>query len=467
MFLIISIIFGILIAIVTPPFQGPDEYNHFFRAYAVSEGKIIPKKINESSVKNYYSNFLGTNEEASDFVVGTYLPEDIIEVAKNVSSDIPGKASNKQNVSELLKYLNYTSDSKNKIFTSYPNTALYSPIPYLPSALGILISKILGLSVLKTFYVARIFNLISYLLLIYYAIKITPVMKFPLYLLALMPTSLFLAAVVSADSLVVALSFLVFSLVFRLYSQPGNKLLFLLILSSFLLGLSKSAYFLIPFSSLILLKKTVDNTNSQFSNYKINGLLLKIFKLLPSFFSVIGLLLWTFLSKDLYIPLKNDINPETQLSFVLNNPFIFFQTFVITFIGNRDNIVNQFVGNLGWLDTPINLYISYFYLFSVVLSCLVSNKISETYIKIYYIILSALTSLLVAIMVYLSWTPVAFPEILLAGRYFIPVSIFGLLLFNLNTPLKWKRNLQLGFLLLPLVILPYTLCILLIRYYVF
>jgi hypothetical protein len=33
--------FGVLVLILTPPFQAPDEFNHFFRAYLISEGRLL------------------------------------------------------------------------------------------------------------------------------------------------------------------------------------------------------------------------------------------------------------------------------------------------------------------------------------------------------------------------------------------------------------------------------------------
>jgi hypothetical protein len=34
---------GLLYAVVTPPFQVPDEPNHFYRAYQVSSGEVSPR----------------------------------------------------------------------------------------------------------------------------------------------------------------------------------------------------------------------------------------------------------------------------------------------------------------------------------------------------------------------------------------------------------------------------------------
>ena len=41
-FAALSLLFGSLIILVTPPLRGPDETAHFLRAYGVGQGDIIP-----------------------------------------------------------------------------------------------------------------------------------------------------------------------------------------------------------------------------------------------------------------------------------------------------------------------------------------------------------------------------------------------------------------------------------------
>ena len=38
------LLFGLLFALLIPPFQSPDEPNHFYRAWQVSEGHFFPEK---------------------------------------------------------------------------------------------------------------------------------------------------------------------------------------------------------------------------------------------------------------------------------------------------------------------------------------------------------------------------------------------------------------------------------------
>ena len=44
-FATVGLFFGFVLLLIVPPFQSPDEYNHFYRAFQVSEGHWFPEKI--------------------------------------------------------------------------------------------------------------------------------------------------------------------------------------------------------------------------------------------------------------------------------------------------------------------------------------------------------------------------------------------------------------------------------------
>lgn len=48
-FLFLGIIYGTAFLFVIPPFQVPDEYEHYYKAYDISEGNIIPDKLGNKS----------------------------------------------------------------------------------------------------------------------------------------------------------------------------------------------------------------------------------------------------------------------------------------------------------------------------------------------------------------------------------------------------------------------------------
>lgn len=62
-FVIFALLFGMLYAIITPPFQSVDEANHFLRSYAITEGQIVSTK--------------------QDTAVGSVLPASLFQLVKN------------------------------------------------------------------------------------------------------------------------------------------------------------------------------------------------------------------------------------------------------------------------------------------------------------------------------------------------------------------------------------------------
>src|SRR5262249_36604864 len=50
-FLLLSIVFGLPVVFVTPPFRGADEPAHFLRAYGISRGEIVPSRADDKGRK--------------------------------------------------------------------------------------------------------------------------------------------------------------------------------------------------------------------------------------------------------------------------------------------------------------------------------------------------------------------------------------------------------------------------------
>ena len=65
-FLILSLVFGLLFVFITPPFQSPDENSHFLKAYSVSKGKFFPE-VQNKKLGNYfpkeYLNYIKEKEK--------------------------------------------------------------------------------------------------------------------------------------------------------------------------------------------------------------------------------------------------------------------------------------------------------------------------------------------------------------------------------------------------------------------
>jgi hypothetical protein len=221
-FIPMGLCFGILLAIVTPPLQVPDGAAHFVRANGIAELDIF--KFSHTIPASFTKFFLPYDRLRTN-IREKIQPEDIL-----AGNNIP---------------LNPSIRSVEDIAQLCPDYV----IPYIPQSISIAIAKMFFRSPLALFYLARLGNLLTLLLLIYFAIKITPVGNWVFFLLGLMPMTLFQAASSSYDGLLIALSMLLIALFLRYALDDeknlGTRDLLLLFGISILLALCKPPYYLL------------------------------------------------------------------------------------------------------------------------------------------------------------------------------------------------------------------------------
>ncbi|HML04981.1 MAG TPA: DUF2142 domain-containing protein, partial [Methanobacterium sp.] len=300
---------------------------------------------------------------------------------------------------------------------------------------GITIGKLLNLPPLLLIYLGRLANLLVWLFLTYLAIKITPVQKWVFLMIALIPMTLFEASSLSADSLILGLSFIIIAIFFKFAFDDNKKkinkkdvyILFILIL---LLSLSKQIYFVMLFLMFLIPKE-------KFGGRK-NMLLTTSFL----FFSIIiisgG---WSMLVKDLYVPIVPQISISGQIAYILGDPLRFPYALLKTFYYRGLSYQLLFVGNF-WLDIPLPMWWIGAYTLSIIpvalldkSKILISRKQKLISFAIFVIIF-----LLVCAFVYVSWTVVGQNTIDgIQGRYFIPILP---LLFLILYKIRDFRNLD-------------------------
>lgn len=403
-FILFALIFGLVLVSYTPPFQVPDEANHFFRAYGLSEGNIIA--------------------DIQEQQAGSMLPTSLSNVADRIGYPLHFRLDRKVNHSLTEEFLRQPLEPNIVRFTEYSNTALYSPVAYLPQIIGIFIGKSFGLSPLWLLYLGRILNLFFWITLVYVSIRLTPILKWGFLSVALMPMSLSLASSLSADAMTNGLSFLFLSFVLNMIvakqSYPvSDKSLLALFLTSICLILTKISYglflcwvFLIP--------------PSKFRHDK-TATIVVLFSL-----AALAAAVWNNMAKGSYMPVKSWVNLDQQFNFILHNPLKYLEILTNTYTAYLHKIPGEIVGLLGHGDTPLPGIFIYFYLIGLLL--LVLSEKSGDYIlekstKIWIMIMLIATVIIISTFVYLSFNPVAYPLITsIQGRYFIPLLIPSLLL---------------------------------------
>ncbi|KWT82952.1 DUF2142 domain-containing protein [Candidatus Magnetominusculus xianensis] len=445
-FLILGIVFGLLFVFVVPPFQAPDETNHFYRSYQLSEGRALAER------------------RGGD--VGGMLPESLIKTAKTLSKDIPGHPENKQEVSEIIEAFKIPIDEGRRAFINFHYTVLYSPVPFIPQAAAIYAGRHSGFTVLWLVYAGRAANLFVWICLMYLSIRTAPAYKWLFVFLALMPLSLFQGASLSADSFTNAVCFLFTATALRAASDKENlkKNLLILFLLSLPLTMSKHAYFPLLLCFFLIPKTFFPSVRSYRAAFAV------------LFIVNLSLNLWWSSKVDYLVVAYNnglDVSPERQLSYVLGHPFTFAETFIRTIVRQCQLGWYTVVGKMGWLDTNMPVVYQASYVWLLALSALFSApeplKVSTTKkLVIFTAILSCV--LLFSTSEYLIWTPVGSPYIDgLQPRYVIPLLplLFILLSNNIFGHLLVKRHLVelfLGAYLLFSLML--ALFVIVVRYYV-
>jgi uncharacterized membrane protein len=406
LFLIFAFIFGTSLVILIPPFQSPDEFNHFFRAWQVSEGNFSPEKTNNQR--------LGGNLPISlDSLKNNFL------LLKNNYAATTSK-------SKILTAAQIPLKSTERKFIDFPNTAIYAPTAYVPQSIGIWIGRFCECSPLLIFYLSRWMNLLFSIAIIYQAIKIMPFHQWTLVFCALLPSSLVIAASLNADVVSNALCFWLIA-----HFLGDNKNTVLGFLTTMLITVNK-----LVFAPFILLQKAKMWTTRNYQHY--------FYALLT--FSVVLILFWSNNSKTMFIPFDNynpayrelltlneGVNPAQQIDFIGNHPLEFSKIVLKSFAQSLPSTATHLVGKFGWEKNYLPTWdILLLWMGLVVLAFSQKNPLNPQNKRwILGCILSCL--FLFSITMYALWCPVGSPILLnLQGRYFLPLLPLGIILVGKN-----------------------------------
>lgn len=343
--------------------------------------------------------------------------------------------------SHYLKVVNLT---QGHIFTDHAKVfvVLYSPVPYIVPTLTVFIGNLLGLSTYVMFYIGRLSNLFFYIIIIFLAIKYTPVLKWVFFLLALMPMALYEAASFSSDGFNIAISFLLIAYILKLAFDEKiskiNRNHFIIVFTlSVMLALSKEVYVLLLLLFLIIPKHKFINRNFKFTWFFI------IFV-----FSMMAALLWGLVVKGMYVPINPAINPQEQISFILTHLL----SFIWILMGSISHYfmfyLTSFVGSFGWidngLDTPLPAILVYIYILFILFIALTDKVEFELKFKqkLFSITIFLVSLLSIFILEYLTWTTVGNNLIDgVIGRYFIPIApLLFLAVYNNLIPNFKQKN---------------------------
>lgn len=402
----------------TPPLQVPDENNHFYRAFQISEGQFLPYKLNKR---------LGGNIPLSirEFV---YAYEDVSLNKKHIVSE--------EFINQKFN-LKYTDTARK--FVDFPNTSLYAPISYAPQAFAMYLMRKNDYSISHQYYAGRLFSVIIWIIGIFVAISLLPFGKWIFTALALLPMNIYIANSFSADVVTNILALLFVSITLHIAFTKKrftyNHFIVLAVLLTFL-ALAKVVYIAIVLLVLIIPK---DHFKSKTHYVSGIGLLFLV--------AFIAAYYWSGVIMNYYTPFT-EYNPKfrkgiclsscanyfVQKQIILNDKFYFVNLVFRSLFDHPFTYLNSYIGIFGNSDVFLPKKTSawaYYALLLIALFDFTDKKIKLT-TKLLFILAALSSFLLLLLSQHLTWDCVGEGVVdNIQGRYLIPLfPVLFLILIN-------------------------------------
>ncbi|MDI2030011.1 DUF2142 domain-containing protein [Saccharopolyspora sp. TS4A08] len=328
-FVALSLLFGCAFALITPPLWGFDETTHFSRAYAVDHGRILPQLV-----------------PGSEVVYGGPIPETVAELshfAANGFNNVP--AFPEHGVAHPEAYAELLAQPLNAplVDVGFVNTSSYSPVAYVPSALALRAVEVVDGSVGLALTLMRLADVLAFTGVVWLALRALRGLRFRwvVFVVALMPMTVFVAGMITADALTNALSLLFGALFVKavlLAKRLSRWETALLFAAAILLPLAKPTYVL-----LVLLLPLVPG--SRMAARRWAGIA-------ATAAGVTGFGIWTALSartsEGMHTMRPNEvIDPGLQVQYLLTHLTDVPGLLARTFAAQEQGIVTGFFGVFG------------------------------------------------------------------------------------------------------------------------
>jgi Predicted membrane protein (DUF2142) len=209
-FILCALPVGLLTALITPPGQAPDEPNHTARAAGLLHWAVVGERRND----------IDPNTGKLEWRAGIKVDAGLVKAAQVPVTNIANRTV--MTTDDFLA-LRAQRPDHHKIIPNLPNTATYSPVAYIPAALGLALGQAVKAPPFACFLLARLFMLAAYLTLGALALSIAAYGEASLLVVLIMPMSVFLAGTVTQDSVLIALACLACAAMTR--GTPGYRFL--------------------------------------------------------------------------------------------------------------------------------------------------------------------------------------------------------------------------------------------------
>jgi len=394
----------LVLVFLTPPFQVPDEPQHFYRSYQLSRGEVW--------------------QHQKDGVPGTELPASLLALVQHFLGTTALhtiRTVPTQPFALTLAELRRPLDAGQAVFVDMSGVQTYAPLPYLPQALGIAAGRGMGMGPLGLLYMGRLANAACAALITAWALSLFPVGRIFALTVALLPMTQFMTASLSPDSLTIASALLFTALVARFYvdgtwSMRRSVLAFV---AGLVMCIVKVVYLPLLFAGLgaILGAGRFSNRAKRQSVYwqlaaaALTGL-------------TIALWFWSIPASAAHgPPSRQGVDSAGQVAYLSQDAFRAMRIVVRSVVVHAEMLGQSTVGLLGWLKVPLPAWVYDLLALALPLSAFAeARRVREGVLGAAWLALVAVAVVPpIELALYLGWTPVgAYAVEGLQGRYFLP-----------------------------------------------
>lgn len=457
MFVVIAIIFGLTFSFFVPFYQIPDEPSHYEMIY------------NELGIQDSFSKQVKKYNDFSRIIINY---------------------DEKVNVNKYLNF-NYKFYLTNIKFNLNVNI-----IKHFPQAIGILFANVLSLPITIGTLFAEICAMAFYIFVCYKALKKMPIKKELMMFIMLLPMSIQQMSSVSYDAVLLPFCFLFISEIFYLKFEKkeiNTKDIMKLLIILIIIAIIKMPYVLLGMLILLL------PLNKLKLNFKLFVIDYEFLKKHKKQIIICSIILLAIILGFLIFNIKSILKLEIVRQFVsfAKVPLASSKLFARTFYSQGLFYLSSFIGNFGWLDTPIPIWLEIFIIIIFLAIAFVnlkgSNKIDINYkFKIWekILLLFICITITILIMIPMFYWSLSFNQAIkylnsgieeniyyikridyiigVQGRYFLPYIILLFLPFNNSkvSNLLKKCNMKKGLYIYYAFIYVCLIIILLNRYWI-
>jgi len=387
-------------AILTPPFQTPDEHQHLFRAWQLSQGQLFAERRG-AAAGGVLPYSLG---QAALPEVGSLKPHfDRRPIVRRPFAGSFGGGTP-------------TQAAAPDRFYDFRGAVVYSPASYVPQVTAVWVGKGAGLSVENIVRLGRLLNAGLALFLIYLAVRITPVGSSAILFVGLLPMTAAASASFGQDGLVIGGSSLLIAVGLRNALRRQPDLANLMIAGAAAVAIALCKIFYLPLA-VVGGQPLVDG--------KLQWRRLWPWLGMCAVAAAIAAV-WLRANAGLVVAPWPDIPPAgARLGDALRHPMEFPDVLEHTYIDHGPVLLDSLF-EFGWLNVPSGSIAA----FLTAVGCglvVIAGDPAATMLKwptrAWLVVVAIASALLISIAAWIYGTPASMNSIFgLQGRYFIPLA---------------------------------------------